>query len=135
MNCCLYVFGAFFCSDESLLCVLQINRKCGFFEWVDPPMCEHGRRVVSRLKKWHDSVKEEAKQCQTIVEFEVGKVKAELEKEAEKVKVSMEGELAQYRKEVEIGQIKLQAMKKNYHTIIVCSWILFAMYFFFFWIL
>lgn len=100
--------------------MLQIKRECGFFEWLDPKMCEHGRRVVSRLKKWHDSLKEEAKQCQTMVEVEV-----------EKVKGSMEVELSQYRKDIEIGQIKLQAMKKNYQTIIVCSWIFFAMYLFF----
>ncbi|GLT61026.1 hypothetical protein SLA2020_337620 [Shorea laevis] len=102
----------------------KIKRECGFFEWLDPKMCEHGRRVVSRLKKWHDSLKEEAKQCQTMVEVEV-----------EKVKGSMEVELSQYRKDIEIGQIKLQAMKNNYQTIIVCSWIFFAMYLFFFGIL
>jgi len=29
-----------------LLCILQINRDCGFFEWVDPRLCKYGQRVV-----------------------------------------------------------------------------------------
>jgi len=40
-------------------------------------------------------------------------------------------EIAQYCKEVEIWGIKFEAMKKNYHTMLVCSWILFALCFFF----
>jgi hypothetical protein len=32
-------------------------------------------------------------------------------------------EISNYRKQIEIGDIKIHAMKKNYHTIIVCSWI------------
>jgi hypothetical protein len=71
-----------------------------------------------------------------MVEVEVGKVKAEMEKEIEKVKAEVDNErnaeIAQYRKEIEIWGIKFEAVKKNYHTMLVCSWILFALCFFFF---
>jgi hypothetical protein len=40
-------------------------------------------------------------------------------------------EIAHYRKEIEIWGIKFEAMNKNYHTMLVCSWILFALCFFF----
>jgi hypothetical protein len=82
----------------------------------------------------------EAKQCETMVEVEVRKVKAGMEKEVEKVKVELEeqvektnseidnetkAKIAQYCKEIEISGIKFEAMKKNYHTRLVCSWIFF----------
>jgi hypothetical protein len=112
-----------------LNCVVfwQINRDCGFFEWVDPKMCEHGKRVVDRLFEWHEGLVAEAKRCEGMVEVEVGKVKAEMEKEVEVVKT----ENLQYRKEIEILDIKHGEMKKNYHTMLVCSWIMFALCFFF----
>jgi hypothetical protein len=69
----------------------------------------------------------EAKRCEGMVEVEVGKVKAEMEKEVEVVKT----ENLQYRKEIEILDIKHGEMKKNYHTMLVCSWIMFALCFFF----
>jgi hypothetical protein len=55
----------------------------------------------------------EAKRCENMVEVEVNKVKVEMDKE-----------IAWYRKKVEIGEIKLHAVKKNYQTILVCSWII-----------
>jgi len=118
-----------------ICCVLQIYKDCGFFEWVDPKMCAHGQRVVGRLVEWHESLVAETKRCETMVEVEVGKVKAEMEKEIEKVKAEVDNErnaeIAQYRKEIEIWGIKFEAVKKNYHTMLVCSWILFALCFFF----
>jgi hypothetical protein len=98
-------------------------------------MCEHGRRVASRLRQMRESLVAEAKRCETIVEVEVGKVKAEIEKEigkvnpemekeAGKLKAEMENKIARYCKEIEIWKIKRQAMKKNHQKILVCSWIL-----------
>jgi hypothetical protein len=64
-----------------LLLVLQIDRDYGFFEWLDPNLCEHGTRVARQLWRRHKILVTEAKQCETMVEVEVGKVKAEMEKE------------------------------------------------------
>jgi hypothetical protein len=118
--------------NECLCWGLQIQRDCGFFEWVDPPLCEHGKRVVSRLRQRHESLLAEAKRCETMVEVEVGKVRAEMEKEALQMKAGLENDIALYRMEINIGEIKLQAMKKNYQSIIVCSWIFCAMCLFLF---
>jgi hypothetical protein len=95
------------------------------------------------LRKWHESLMAEARQCETIVEVEVGKVKVEMGKKADKVKekiekqvgktkAEMDNEIAQYRKEIEIREIKFQVMNMNYLTMLVGSWILFAFYVFFF---
>jgi hypothetical protein len=75
-----------------LLYVLQIHKDCGFFEWVDPKMCAHGQRVVGRLVEWYESLVAETKRCETMVEVQVGKVKAEMEKEIEKVKAEVDNE-------------------------------------------
>ena len=52
----------------------------------------------------------EAKQCENMDEVKVNKVKVEMDKE-----------IVRYREEVEIGEIKLHVVKKNYQTIIMCS--------------
>jgi hypothetical protein len=102
---------------------LQINGECGFFEWVDPKLCEHGRRVANRLRQRHENLVAEAKRCETLVQVEVEKAKAEMAKELAKVKAEFDNEIVRYRKEIEIGGIKLHATKKNYETMLVCSWI------------
>ncbi|KAB1227145.1 hypothetical protein CJ030_MR1G027736 [Morella rubra] len=28
----------------------KIKRACEFFAWVDPPMCEHGKRVLKHMR-------------------------------------------------------------------------------------
>jgi hypothetical protein len=90
-------------------------------------MCENGKRVVDRLFEWHEGLVAEAKGCEGMVEVEVGMVNAEIDKEVEVVKTKN----LQYCKEIEIWDIKHGAMKKNYHTMLVCSWIMFALCFFF----
>ena len=105
---------------------MQINQDCGFFEWLDPKMCSFGKRVVHRLHQRQEELEAKAKRCQTLVQVEVGKVRAEDEKKIVLLKAEMEqlvNEISNYRKRIEIEDIKMHAMKKNYHTIIVCSWI------------
>jgi hypothetical protein len=46
------------------------------------------------------------------------------------LKAKMEIENATLRKEIEIWEINYQAMKKNYKTIIACTWILIVVYLF-----
>ncbi|KAB1210103.1 hypothetical protein CJ030_MR6G003931 [Morella rubra] len=29
----------------------KLKHACGFFAWVDPPMCEHGKRVLRRMRE------------------------------------------------------------------------------------
>jgi hypothetical protein len=89
-------------------------------------MCSFGRRVVHRLHQRHEQLEAKAKRCQTLVEVEFGKVRAEDEGKMVQLKAEMDqlvNEISNYRKQIEIGDIKMHAMKKNYHTIIVCSWI------------
>jgi hypothetical protein len=121
-------------------CFFQINQACGFWEWVDPKMCEHGRRVVDRLRQKHISLLEESERCRTMVETEVERVKEKLaieatercraivEAEVGKMKSKMDLENCALRKEIEIGMINYQSMKKNYRTIIACTWILIILY-------
>jgi hypothetical protein len=59
-----------------------------------------------------------------MVEVEVNKVKVEMERENLLVKVEKDKEIARYHKEVEIVEFKLHAVKKNYQTILVCSWVI-----------
>ena len=33
--------------------VLQVRSDCQYFEWYDVPMCQHGRRVVKKMKEMH----------------------------------------------------------------------------------
>jgi hypothetical protein len=73
-----------------LLSVLQINQDCGFFEWVDPKLCEHGKRVARQLQRRHRILLAEVKRCETMVKVKVGKVKAEMEKEVGKFRAIME---------------------------------------------
>jgi hypothetical protein len=103
-------------------------------------MCQYGERVVGRLREWHVSLIQEADRCRTMVETEVAKFKEKMESEAAeqcrimvetevaKAEAKMEIENAALHKEIEIGQIKYQAMKKNYRTIILCTWILIVAY-------
>jgi hypothetical protein len=80
-------------------------------------------------------MEKEVEKMKAEMEKEVGKVEAKMNKEAEKVKIEMDNEIAKYHKEIEIGEIKFQDMKKNYQTILACSWILFVLYMLFFYTL
>ena len=108
-------------------------------------MCEHGRRVVDRLRQKHISLLEESERCRTMLETEVQHVKEKLDIEAikrcraiveakvRKMKSKMELENCALRKEIEIGTISYQSMKKNYRTIIACTWILIIFYLIMIW--
>ena len=65
----------------------------------------------------------QAKRCETLVEVEVevGKVRAEMKSQARHMKEQLLNEISQYRKQIEIADVKMHAMPKNYQTIIVCS--------------
>jgi hypothetical protein len=102
-------------------CVLQINQDCGYFEWLDSKMCFFGRKVVHRLYQRHEYLEAQAKRCETLVEVEVGKVRAEMESQAQRMKEQILDETSQYCKQIEIEDVKMHVMKKNYQTIIVCS--------------
>ncbi|KAE8021979.1 hypothetical protein FH972_007821 [Carpinus fangiana] len=89
-------------------------------------MCSFGKKVVHRLHQRHEQLEAQAKQCQTLVQVEVRKAIVENEKKIVQLKTEMKqlvSEISNYRKQIEIEDIKMHAMKKNYHTIIVCSWI------------
>jgi hypothetical protein len=96
--------------------------------------------VVDRLRQKHISLLEDSQRCRTMVETVVERVKEKLDIEATKrchaiveaevgkMKSKMELENCALCKEIEIGKINYQSMKKNYHTIIACTWILIILY-------
>jgi predicted phage tail protein len=101
------------------------------------------QRESSRpLREWHVSLIQEADRCRTMVETEIAKLKEKMESEAaEQCRIMVKTEVAKtvakmeientaLRKEIEIGQINYQAMKSNYRTIILCTWILIVAYLF-----
>jgi pyruvate formate-lyase activating enzyme-like uncharacterized protein len=75
-------------------CVLQINQDCGYFEWLDPKMCSFGRKVVHHLYQRHKYLEAQAKQCETLVEVEVGKVRVEMESQAQHMKEQLLEEIS-----------------------------------------
>jgi hypothetical protein len=83
---------------------------------------------------------EDSQRCRTIVEIEVECVKKKLDTEATKrclaiveaevgkMKSKIELENCALHNEIKIGKINYQSMKKNYRTIIACTWILIILY-------
>jgi hypothetical protein len=72
----------------------------------------------------HQKLLSQAKRTENMVEVEVNKVKVEMERENLLVKVEKDKEIARYHKEIEIVEFKFHAIKKNYQTIHVCSWVI-----------
>jgi hypothetical protein len=67
----------------------QLEVKCDYFVWRDPEMCVYRERVLSRLRKCHDSLKVEREQSGTKISVEIDKYKTEAERckiEAERSK-------------------------------------------------
>ncbi|KAE8022706.1 hypothetical protein FH972_008487 [Carpinus fangiana] len=81
------------------------NRGCGFFKWVDMDICQHGKRVVSKLFEWHKNLKIEHAQIGTTISNEILKCKIEL---------------AEYKSKMEVGsinfEIQLQMHKNKVHA-------------------
>ncbi|XP_059438645.1 uncharacterized protein LOC132171362 [Corylus avellana] len=69
-------FGRRFVSCENW----KINQDCGFLEWLDPKMCSFDKKVVHHLHQRHEYLEAQVKRYETLVEVEVGKVRAEHEK-------------------------------------------------------
>jgi hypothetical protein len=74
-------------------------------------------RVARQLRRRHKILVAEAKRCVTMVEAEVGKVKAEMEKKVGQLKALIE---------------KVHTVKKNYQKLLVYSWIFCAISLFLF---
>jgi hypothetical protein len=80
--------------------------KCDYFSWRDPEMCVYGLRVVSRLRKWHESLKLERELSGTQVSDEADKYKSEAERsknEADKCREEAE----KYKSKLERQKMKL----------------------------
>jgi hypothetical protein len=89
-------------------------------------------RVARQLRRRHKILVAEAKRCVTMVEAEVGKVKAEMEKKVGQLKALIEKQSEQLKSEVEFGEIKVHTVKKNYQKLLVYSWIFCAISLFLF---
>ncbi|KAE7997416.1 hypothetical protein FH972_002055 [Carpinus fangiana] len=68
-------------------------------------MCSFGRKVVHRLHQRHEYLEAQAKRCETLVEVEVGKVRAEMESQARHMKEQLLDEISQYCKQIEIRDV------------------------------
>jgi hypothetical protein len=96
--------------------VLQINRACQFWEWVDPKMCSHRERVVHRLQECHISLIQEAARCRVMVGTKVEKLKVKMEtEEAERCQLVVEAEVAKSRANMECPKICPTYIQNHYH--------------------
>jgi hypothetical protein len=87
--------------------------KCDYFLWRDPEMCVYGLRVVSRLRKWHESLKLERE----LSEAERNKNEADkCREEAEK-----------YKSKLERQKMKLRSVERKYKFAFFCSWVIFVL--------
>jgi predicted nucleotidyltransferase len=111
--------------------------KCDYFVWRDLEMCVYGQRVLSRLRKWHDSLKVEREQSGTKISAEVDKYKTEAERckiEAERSKNEADkcmNEVKKYKSKVDKQKKKIRAVEKKYQFALLCSWMIFMLYLWF----
>jgi uncharacterized coiled-coil DUF342 family protein len=94
----------------------------------------YGQRVLSRLRKWHDSLKVEREQSGTKILAEVDKYKTE----AERCKIEVErsnnevdkcmNEAEKYKSKVDRQKKKFRAVKRKYQFALICSWMIFMLY-------
>jgi uncharacterized membrane protein YdbT with pleckstrin-like domain len=100
--------------------------KCDYFSWRDPEMCVYGLKVVSRLRKWHESLKLERELSGTQVSDEADKYKSEAERnknEADKCREEAE----KYKSKLERQKMKLRSVERKYKFAFVCSWVIFVL--------
>jgi predicted RNase H-like nuclease (RuvC/YqgF family) len=115
----------------------QPEVKCDYFVWRDPEMCVYGQRVLSRLRKWHDSLKVDREQSGTKISAEVGKYKTEAERckiEAERSKNEADkcrNEVEKYKSKVDKQKKKIRAVERKYQFALLCSWMIFMLYLWF----
>ncbi|KAB1226660.1 hypothetical protein CJ030_MR1G008491 [Morella rubra] len=84
----------------------KIKRECGFFAWFDPPMCEHGKRVLKHMRDRQECLNVDQKNVEILKEDmeslkeEIGSLKKE--------KQSLKEENKNLKKEIE-----------NYGTVVI----------------
>ncbi|KAB1199590.1 hypothetical protein CJ030_MR0G020158 [Morella rubra] len=115
----------------------KFGRSCGFFMWFDPPMCIHGRRVLSRIRERHERTRVEieieshlktkedeyAKRIATMEE-EYGKRTARMEEEYAKCSAMIEHNMARLRLELVSTKYSHNDEKKFYRRMLTFSWVL-----------
>ncbi|KAB1215948.1 hypothetical protein CJ030_MR4G022851 [Morella rubra] len=103
----------------------EAGKLCDFFRWYDPPMCEHGKRVLRRMQIMHEKVKadmtkpspnedkEKANARHRVVLEEMGKELARQFKEMEKESARHRVELEDIKKEHARHRVELEDIKKE----------------------
>jgi hypothetical protein len=100
--------------------------KCDYFSWHDPEMCVYGLRVVSRLRKWHKSLKLERELSGTQVSDEADKYKSEAERNKNEVDKCRE-KTEKYKSKLERQEMKFRSVERKYKFAFVCSWVIFVL--------
>ncbi|KAE8008987.1 hypothetical protein FH972_005445 [Carpinus fangiana] len=93
------------------------NHGCGFFKWVDLDICQHGKRVVSKLFEWHENLKTERAQIGTTISNEILKCKIELAEYKSKMEVAS----INFEMQLQMQKNKFHARKMKYRFALTCS--------------
>ncbi|KAB1209337.1 hypothetical protein CJ030_MR6G016560 [Morella rubra] len=117
-----YVRGAAFeaLQSETKRLLLRARKSCDFFRWYDPPMCEHGKRVLRRMQTMHERVKVDMTQPSPNEDRERANARHHVEleemgKERARHRVELEDiEKKRARRRVELEDIEKERVHHNF---------------------
>jgi hypothetical protein len=94
---------------------------------VDLDICQHGKRVVSKLFEWHENLKTERAQIGTTISNEILKCKIEVAEYKSKMEVAS----INYEMQLQMQKNKFHAMEMKYRVALTCSLVVVAVLMFF----
>jgi lipid II:glycine glycyltransferase (peptidoglycan interpeptide bridge formation enzyme) len=107
--------------------------KCDYFLWHNLEICVYSQRVVSRLRKWHKSLKAEWEVSGTKISDEVNKYKCEAERcknEVDKCRNEADkcrNEAKKCKSKLGRQKMKFRLVERKYQFALVCSWVIFLL--------
>jgi hypothetical protein len=90
-------------------------------------ICQHGKRVVSKLFEWHENLKTERAQIGTTISNEILKCKIEVAE----YKAKMEVASVNFEMQLQAQNNKFHAKEMKYRFALACSFILLAVLMFY----
>ncbi|KAE8124787.1 hypothetical protein FH972_019640 [Carpinus fangiana] len=100
--------------------VNQDNRGCDYFKWIDMDICQHGKRVVSKLFDMHENLKNERAQIGTTILNEILNCKLEVAE----YKVKMEVVSLNFEMQLQMQKNKFNSKEMKYRFALACLLIL-----------
>jgi DNA-binding protein H-NS len=94
---------------------------------VDLDICQHSKRVVSKLFEWHENLKTERAQIGTTISNEILKYKIELAKYKSKMEVAS----INFEMQLQMQKNKFHAREMKYRFALTCSLVVVAILMFF----